>query len=208
MLTYGELKQQVLSYLDYEDDEIKAQLEFFIDVAEKEIARVLRVPFNEKIVELRYRDEKRNTVNIPEDYIESKHMLVKETYEVIKMSELDFLFRKMSGIDKSTEGSGRYYARMGNDFIIYPPMPEGETILFNYYQDPSNMRNDSDSSYLLTIAPALILYLALKNALVFLKNDEDAAKYNALAQNELEQVRTQIFRMDNKPSQKVVPRRF
>lgn len=198
----------MLDYLDYYDNELTDKADIFIEAAEKEVARVLRVPFNEKLVQLRFTTDERDSVAIPQDYIESKEMFIKETNEIIKMSEFSFIMRKRAGIDKSTEGSGRYYARIGNTFIMYPALEDDETVIFNYYADPSNMRNPDDTSYLLVVAPMLLLYLSLKHAMIFLKNDEDAGKYSALANGELEQVRLQVNRMDNMPSQKVVPARF
>ncbi len=218
-MTYSELKQKVLSYLDYYDDEVEAQIDYFIDVSEKEVARILRVPYNEKLVELEFCEDTvtpngtvtvcKNEVYIPQDFIEVKEMFVQETSEPIKMTEFSALMRKKAGIDTSTEGSGRYFAMMGNRFFIYPELCEEQTVLLNYYSDPVNMHDGlEDTSYILTIAPELLMYLALKHAMVFLRNDEDAGKYNALAQNSLEQIRVQVSRMENKPSMKVVPRRF
>lgn len=209
MLTYSDLRTKILSYLDYYDEEIEREVNSFIDLAEKEIGRILRIPSYEKIVELPF-DEMRNRdmLKVPNDYIETKDMFINETSEPVKMSSFAFIMRKRAGIDKSTEGSGRYYARVGNNFIIYPEVEEKQTVLLNYYADPVNMRDDTDSNYILTIAPDLILYLSMKHAHVFLKNEEEEAKYNALASNALEQIRQQVERMDTKPAQKVVPRRF
>lgn len=209
MLNYAQLKETILSYIDFHDDELTSKTDFFIDTAEKEVARVLRLPCYEKIVTLvPTNGEVRDTVTIPADYIESKDMFIAETSEPVKMGNFSFIMRKRAGIDKSTEGSGRYYARIGNSFVIYPALEEGQTLLLNYYSDPSNMAEGNDSSYILTVAPDLLLFLALKHAYIFLSNDEAAAKYNGMAANALAQVEEQLHRMDNKPSQKVVPRRM
>lgn len=209
MLNYTQLKETILDYINYHDDEITGKVDFFIDTAEKEIARVLRLPCYEKIVTLVPKNQDvRDTVVIPSDYIESKSMFIAETSQPIKMGNFEFIMRKRAGIDKSTEGSGYYYARVGNNFVVYPPIPEEQTVLLNYYADPKNLEQGSDSSYILTVAPDLLLFTAIKHAYIFLNNDEDAAKYNGMAANALKQVETQIYRMDNKPSQKVVPRRF
>lgn len=209
MLNYGQLKDTILSYIDFYDEEIVSKVDFFIDTSEKEIARVLRLPCFEKIVTLvPVNKDVRDTVSVPSDYIESKDMFIAETSEPVKMSNFSFIMRKRAGIDTSTEGSGYYYSRIGNNFVVYPPLPEEHTLLLNYYADPNNMKEGNDSSYLLTVAPDLLLFTALKHAYIFLNNDEDAAKYNGMAANALQQVETQLYRMDNKPSQKVVPRRF
>lgn len=209
MRDYAQLKETILSYIDFYDEEITGKLDFFIDTAEKEVARVLRLPCYEKIVTMSpVNDDVRDTVTVPADYIESKDMFIAETSEPVKMSNFSFIMRKRAGIDKSTEGSGYYYARIGKSFVVYPPIPEGHSLLLNYYADPKNMEEGNDSSYILTVAPDLLLFLALKHAYIFLNNDEDASKYNGMATNALQQVETQLYRMDNKPSQKVVPRRF
>lgn len=209
MQSYSDLKESILSYLDYYDDEIVSKVDWFIDAAEKEIARLMRLPCYEKIVTLLPSNlDVRDTYPVPSDYIESKDVFVGETSEPVKMSNFSFIMRKRAGIENSTEGSGRYYARIGNNFMVYPALEEGQTLLLNYYSDPQNMKDGIDSSYILTIAPDLILFLSLKHAYVFLANDDAAGKYSGMADLAMEQLQLQVYRMDNKPSQKVVPRRF
>lgn len=208
-MTYNELQTQVAEYLDYYDDELMGKIPNFIGYAEKEAARVLRLPSNERLIKLVHGNQDGiSAVGIPEDFVEVKDMFVMETCEPIKMTVFSALMRKKAGIDKSTEGSGRYYARLGNQFFIYPCLHDKETVLMNYYSDPKPLEDGNDTNYLLTIAPELLLYLALKHAMIFLKNEEEAGKYNQLAQNSLEQIRFQIDSMDNKPKMLVVPRRM
>lgn len=207
MQTYADLKKTLLDYIDYYDEELEVKLDFFIDNAEREVARILRVPYNEKLIKLPFANsDERDVVNIPNDYLESKDLFIQETSEVFLMATFNTIMQLKR--DSSNDcPTNHYYTRMGNQFILYPELKDNETLLFNYYADPVNMRKGADTSYILTNSPALLLFLAMKHALVFLKNDEDAAKYNALAQNEIEQIRAQVNSMDVKPKQIVVRRR-
>ncbi len=203
-MTYSELKEKVISWIDYADEDFCNQLDFFVELAEKEAARLLQLPITENYVELSVKASKGSSCFIPDDYMESKEMFLEGSSELIRQVSLSELLRRKANIDKS---SGFVYARKLNSFVFYPNIPETDRVHFIYYADLNNLKNADDTSSVLNLAPGLMVYLTVKQGMIFLKNPEEASVFNELAQNELNQLRAHVQRMDNKQKSKIIPKR-
>ncbi len=182
ILNYGELKDEILSYLDYYDAELIAQLPNFVQKAELEVLRILRSPIYEKVVQLEFDPDQEGSAFVPNDLVEGISMLLNQSCKVVnKMPDFASLVRKKGNITP-TEYDTYWYARVGTVFQIYPIPEPTEQVFYTYYATPRKLVNDSDYVPTLELAPDVLLYLSLKHAMVFLRNDEDAAKYQQMAQ--------------------------
>ncbi|MCS5737235.1 phage adaptor protein, partial [Herbiconiux daphne] len=78
-------------------------------------------------------------------------------------------------------------------------------IIVGYYSDSPELHSDTDSCNLLTIAPDLLLYMAMKHACIFVQDDEAAQKYGFMAEAALQVVQKQADKTEYSGSPLVIP---
>lgn len=219
--TYGWLKKAVSLWADRDDDEFVNQIPNFINFAEKEIYRNLRIPPLEKEV---YLDIKDGIAFIPPDFLEAQWIMRASNgmmFRVTSPEELDWMKRNNS-INPSNWNQGDVmFARLGSRFMFYPlidadtpvypddgapEIPADNAVVLSYYADPPEFHEDEDTSAILTIAPELLLYFTLRHASLFVQDDNGVQKWSALGKAILDEIVEQSKKAEYSGSPLVIPR--
>lgn len=171
--TYQDLKDSVQDWLNRNDQQTINQIPNFINFAEKELHRNLRIPPFEGGAVVTVTN---GAFRVPTDLIEFINLIV--PYQgVLHQTSIDDLFNsKMS------------FTRMANLGFVSPDIPNGTKINITYYIDQEELKKDDDSSILLEVAPELLLYTSLKHAATYAQDEEDIQKYTMLAQSAYQQL--------------------
>lgn len=220
--TYGWLKKAVSLWADRDDDEFVNQIPNFINFAEKEIYRNLRIPAMEKEV---YLDVEDGMAFIPPDLLEIKWIMFDRTGQVFRTTspeEVDWLKRNKVKNTSSFNEAEVVFTRMGSRLFFYPAInadippsnlapndvPPANAVIISYYQDTKEMTDDLDTNVLLTIAPELLLYFTLRHACMFVQDDNGVAKWSAVGKAALDEIVAQADRMEYSGSPLVIPNTF
>lgn len=218
--TYGWLKKAVALWADRDDDEFVNQIPNFINFAEKEIYRNLRVPPLEKEA---YLDIKDGMAYLPPDYLETQWIMIASSGQVCRVTspeEIDWLRRNKTTHPSMFNESEITFARMGHRLLFYPainadvpeepedgspPITPDNAVIINYYADPQEMTDDMDTNVLLTIAPELLLYFTLRHASLFVQDDNGVQKWSALGKAILDEMVAQAEKAEYSGSPLVIP---
>lgn len=220
--TYGDLKNAVSLWMNRDDDEFVNQIPNFINFAEKEIYRTVRIPKFEREIYLPIR---KGMAYIPADCVEIKYVMKAQTGQVFRttsIEELDWQRRNL-GMDGQTnpfDVKEVIFAQTKGRLYFYPPISasvqdvttdireelDGSEVLLCYYRDTAELTEENESNEILTIAPELFLYLSMKHACVFVQDDAGADRWNTLAGNSTKELMDQAFNMEYSGSPLVIPR--
>lgn len=222
--SYGWLKKAVALWIDRDDDEFVKQIPNFINFAEKEIYRNLRIPPIEKEAYLSILD---GIASIPPDLLETNYIMKYNNGQMLRVTsleEVDWLRRDKIKVRSDWNKSEIVFARAGKRFLFYPsinadiPPPQGRddppvpipenAIIINYYADSMPMMNDEDTNTLLTIAPELLLYFALRHACLFVQDDNGVQKWSAMGNALLEEMIEQARKAEYAGSPLVIPNTY
>lgn len=221
--SYKDLKDAVQMWLNRRDDATLNNIPMFINFAEKQFTRLVKLPYYESRVSFTI-DDKFDYVVIPQDFLSAKHVMVNgkpynrvdvETF--MRMKNMD----NFSDVQKTaTDESGRvemsnragstserdyYFTRIGEQFHFLPTPRIGDVVEIIYHQDIPEMRFDNDQPYSLLIAPDVMLYLALRHASIFLRDNEQEQYWMSKAQEAAESMNTQLDDAEWSGSALVVP---
>ncbi|MGE5877649.1 phage adaptor protein [Klebsiella variicola] len=210
---YGDLKSLVQLWCDRDDDVFCEQIPNFVDFAQKEIYRVLRIT---PMAKEAYLEIDNGAAYIPSDFLEADYLrfvdnnlLFRETTieEVTAKNNTD-LFASQ-GVDANycrENGIEPLFARMQYRWIFYPaitaPLPEvdpnsganivsGQEVVLGYYGDPVMMKDDSDTNPLITLASEALLYLTMSHACVFTQDNDKASFFEQQANKYINQLQEQ-----------------
>lgn len=221
--SYGDLKKAVALWIDRDDPEFVDQIPTFINFAEKEIYRNLRIPRFEREIYLRIRE---GMAYIPADCVEINYIMHAHTGKVFRTTspeELDWLRRGMTKNQSSFNQQEIVWTRTTGRFYFYPPITaniptkttdcceetyDGSEVLISYYRDTSEMVEDTDTCAIITIAPELFLYMALKHACLFVQDDNGVQKWGAMANASMAEIDAQAKRMEYSGSPLVIPNAY
>lgn len=201
--TYGELKQAVQLWADRDDAEFCDEIPVFIDFAQRELYRLLKLPIQEKETCLEVTD---GWAYIPSDFVSGKYMrLAGNPWLSVRESTFDEV-RMLNGSDPNANLTGVkeiVFCSIGPRFAFYPqslncPLatenPDGSLnytgaeMIVDYICDPEPMNADSDQSALLSIAPEAFLYGALKHSAYFTQNEDMQKKWEQLEVNAVKEI--------------------
>ncbi|MGL5579650.1 MAG: phage adaptor protein [Cetobacterium sp.] len=166
--TYGDLKRAVATWLNRRDSQTIDNIPMFINMAAKQFTRLAKLPYYEVLISLEAIDGF-DFVNIPNDFLSAKHISVNgkpynrvdlETYLRLKNKKT----RKLA------------FARIGEQIKFIPALEKGDVVEMIYQRDIPEFKNDMDEPYSLLVASDIMLYLSLRHASIFLR-DNDQEKY-------------------------------
>lgn len=218
--TYGWLKKAVSLWADRDDDEFVNQIPNFINFAEKEIYRNLRIPPLEKEI---YLGIENGVAVLPVDYLETQWIMRAGNGQLLRVTspeEIDWLKRNKTTHPSQFNEGEITFARMGKRLFFYPAInasvprypddgspiePTPDAIIMNYYADPKEFWEDTDTSAVLTIAPELLLYFALRHASLFVQDDNAVQKWSALGKAILDEIVTQHDKAEYSGSPLAIP---
>lgn len=201
--TYDELCDAIQLWADRDDSEFCAEIPVFVDFAEREAYRLMDNPTVQKEAYLEITD---GWCYIPSDFISGKYMrLTGNPWLSIRESTFDEV-RMLNGSDPFINVDGVkeiVFCSIGPRFAFYPqslncPLPTtdvdggiittGKEMVMNYICDYESLGTNNQSSALLSIAPEVLLYGALKHAAMFTKDVDAQNKWETMQKTAAKEV--------------------
>ncbi|MGL5012920.1 MAG: phage adaptor protein [Bacteroidales bacterium] len=202
--TYGDLKNAVRIWLNRKDLSTINNIPMFINMAHKQFTRMVKLPYYEVLVSLEAL-EGFEYVNIPQDFLSAKNLTVNGmpynildngTFMRIKNGgsqqtsiEEDSKFGYLSG---ATTESKFFFTRIGGQLNFIPALNTGDIVEMVYQRDIPEMKEDTDAPYSLLVASDMMLYLSLRHASIFLRDNEQEMYWMQKATDAAESLRGQL----------------
>ena len=164
-MNYGELKAAIQSYL-YDRSDLVTVIPSFIEMAERRIYRVLRVPANERIATFTAHDS--GSIDLPVDFLEAKLLTVSQR----PMERISDISHLAENDVRGATGEPHSFSRIGAQLHLYPTPEEPVDIKLVYWADLSGtLSADTDTNEILRIAADVYLHGALAEASAYLGQD-------------------------------------
>lgn len=198
--TYAELTDEVKRWLNRDDPDTINSIPAFINFAEKEIFRVLKLPSYEKLVELKL---EHNKAEVPYDLVQLIEIYTKDNRAGRHTSHRELL-RHRSG---DLKHDSFYYARVGNNYHFHDGDDLASTEVYcHYFQDPPELSYNNQVTPLLQTAPDLLLFTALRHGSVFAEDVEKAQYWEQRSDNAMQEIMKQLEDDNMSGSPQVVER--
>lgn len=218
---YKDYKEAVALWLNRKDSATVSNIPMFINFAEKQFTRLVKLPYYETRVTFVISDMF-NFVVIPQDFLSAKHVLVNgKPYN--RAGVESFMRMKNMGNPSETQVSSlgesegtvtlagattskeHFFTRIGEQIHFLPTPVTGDVVELIYHQDIPEMQFDNDQPYSLLIAPDVLLYLALRHASIFLRDNEQEVYWMQKAQEAADSMNKQLDEAEWSGSALVVP---
>ena len=186
--TYSTLKTAIQDYAESTETSFVTNLDNFIQTTEEGILKSVQLDYFIKNV-TGTASADTSYLSAPTDYLAPFSLSVIDgdsNYSFLKLKHTSFI-RDYTPAAAST-GLPKYYAEFDDDTFILAPTPDSSyTFELHYFHRPSSLINagDSGTTWLSTNAPNAMLYGALTEAMVYLKNYEALAIYEKRFQEAL-----------------------
>lgn len=168
-MNYGELKTAIGGF--YNHSTVSTSAADFVTLASASIRRDVRVSAMESLTTGSLVG---GVLSLPSGYLEARQLLVGGfPYEYVTPDQYQ--------IEESDNTQERHYTRIGNSLYVVAGGTAAYSLL--YYDDLANLSSDSDTNWVLTYAPDVYLFGALKFAAVYMKDVNAANGYEALYQD-------------------------
>lgn len=217
--TYKDLKDAVATWLNRKDSATLNNIPMFINFAEKQFTRLVKLPYYEVKSEFTI-DENFNYVVIPQDFLSAKHISINgKPYNRVDVET--FMRMKSTGEDGQHASTGSpteladqagststysgFFSRIGEQIHFLPTPQIGDTVEMIYRQDIPEMTFDNDQPYSLLIAPDIFLYLSMRHASIFIRDLEMEQYWMSKAQEAADSLQQQIDEAEWSGSSLVVP---
>ena len=175
--TYANLKTEIASFLNRDD--LTAQIDTFIDLAETRHARDLRIREMETVDTSITTVAGTQSYDLPTGYLELRYaMLQTSPYTMLQyMSPADF-FR----VYNAGEGSGMpvYYTIVGKKIYLGHEPDSANVLELGFFQRATALSSSNTTNDILTNFPDLYLYGSLAETSPFLMQDERLAVWSSL----------------------------
>lgn len=197
---YGDLKVAVQTWLNRKDSATTENIPMFINFAEKQFTRLVRLPYYENRF-TRTVTEGLEWVEIPNDFLSVKHFNV-NGFAVTRVDVETFtrIKRKKTNYD----GKPYYFTRIGGKMYTYPSLVPGDEVEVIYNRDIPEMKEESDCPYSLLIGPDVMLYLSLRHASIFIRDNEQEVYWAQKASDAAGEINAQLDEAEWKGSSLVV----
>lgn len=171
--TYSELKTSVANWLNRSD--LTSYVPDLIALGEARIYRDLRIRTMEASLSSAVAS---GVVAIPSDYVELKYAYVDgSTVQYLKRTNAQSIIEKYP--TRSADAKPSYIATDAGNFIFGPYPDSAYTIKGTYYKRLTALSDSNTTNWFTTNAPGILLFAALSEAEVFLKNDERVQLWQA-----------------------------
>lgn len=214
--TYGDLKKAVRIWLNRKDSATLDNIPMFVNMAHKQFTRMVKLPYYEVLVSLEAL-EGFEYVNIPSDFLMAKHITVNglpynrvdnETFMRMKNSDSQNTETKEEGysfLTGATTTNKNFFTRVGGQLHFLPTLSAGDIVEMIYQRDIPEMINDEEGPYSLLVASDVMLYLTLKHAATFLRDNEQEQFWMAKASEAASSLSAQLEEAEWSGSSLVVP---
>ena len=185
--TYGQLKDAVKNWLNRSDDVTTNAIPYFIEFAVKDFQRTVQLPNYE--VTKTYDITADNlaiddAITLEDGYYEMKHFFVNNLpynrvdvdtfYRLQAENTIDNSFGLYSGDEMKGTTKQFYFTRIADKIKTIPALQDGDTVRVIYWEEIENPELDGDQPDYLKVAPDIMLYLSLRHAAVFLRDNDQA----------------------------------
>lgn len=173
---YSSLKTEVANWAARSD--LTADIPLMIALAETRIYREMRVTEMETALSSTIAS---GVIAVPTGFLEAKKFYIdgSPVQELERMS-LDQLYVKYP--TRSACGKPHFFAEEGGNFIFGPYPDSNYTVKGVYYKQLDALSDSNTSNWLITKFQDGILYAAITEAWLFVRNTIEAQKYDALFQ--------------------------
>jgi len=175
--TYDNLKSEIASFLNRDD--LTANIDTFIDLAETRHARDLRIREMEAVSTSITTVAGTQSYDLPTGYLELRYaMLQTSPYTMLQyMSPADF-FR----VYNEGEGNGLsvYYTIVGKQIYLGHTPDDANVLELGFFQRATALSSSNTTNDILTNFPDLYLYGSLAETSPFLMQDERLAVWSSL----------------------------
>lgn len=214
---YGDLKKAVRIWLNRKDNATLDNIPMFINMAHKQFTRMVKLPYYEVLVHQEV-EEGINHVVIPDDFLSAKHVGV-NGFPYNRVDTETFMRTKNSGTQVTELGEGNqfgfltgatteskyFFTRVGGQLHFIPDLIPGDTVEMIYQQDVPELKEDSQEPYSLLIASDIMLYLSLRHAATFLRDNEQEVYWMQKATDAAQTLQAQLDEAEWSGSALVVP---
>lgn len=179
-MTYSSLLEDLRRYLERgftaeTDPVVYDQLPRLINMAERRIARELKIQGFLRFVQ---------TTLVPGTAVYEKPDRWRDTVSMFAagapLFARSYEYLRSYWSDESQRATPQFYADYDyNHWLIAPTPVAAATIEIGYYELPRLLDEDTQTNWLTTYAPNVLLYAALLEAAPFLKNDERIGTWQA-----------------------------
>ena len=183
-MTYAELKTAIANYLNRSD--LTSDIDTFIDNVEAELNRRLRT---KDMIKRATATADSQYLTVPTDWIEAINVeITSNDFSPLFQQSIESLdvYRKSNN---NSTGQPVYFA-MVDDSIELAPTPDAEyTLQLTYYAKISALSDSNTSNFVSVSHPDVYLYGALKQASIFLMEDERIPMFTKQFEKALEEMR-------------------
>lgn len=105
----------------------------------------------------------------------------------------------------ATTAKENFFMRVGDQLHFLPALTPDDVVEMIYRRDIPEMKDDADSPYFLLVASDVMLYLTLRHAAIFLRDNEQEAYWNQKATEAAAALQEQLDEAEWSGSSLVVP---
>ncbi|MCS5737231.1 phage adaptor protein, partial [Herbiconiux daphne] len=152
--TYLDLKNSVAAWLNRKDQATLDNIPNFINFAEKQFTRLVKLPYYEVTVNFQI-DPQYPFIVLPQDFLSAKHIMVNN--EPYNRTDVETFYRlqgtrQFSGTVITTDDvvgmdNFKAFTRIGEQIHFYPTPQAGDIVTMIYSQDIPEMQFVADQPY-------------------------------------------------------------
>ncbi len=176
--TYAELQTSVAAWLHRDD--LNARIPQFIEFATARFTQMLRVPQMEQIATTTMTAE---WTELPVDFVTIRYIELSDGKRLRHATPEEFALE----VQGNTRPSPPIYMIGDMSFRVYPT-PSSTAVEILYYKEIPALVNANDTNWLLTSFPNAYLAAALAEGFDFLRDTENAMKWDARTQEHIARI--------------------
>lgn len=180
--TYGELKQAIQDYAEYDETTFVNNLPIFIRMAEERIVKQVQMSLFRKNATATA-TASQQYLACPSDFLAPFSLSLTGTDgDKFFIEFKDPSFVQEYNPDPTTEGQPRYFAQFDLTNFLLAPTPDADyTAELHYFYRPQSITelSDSGTTWLSENAETALLYGALLEANIFMKGEQDVMQVYA-----------------------------
>lgn len=174
-LTYGELKQAIQDYCEYDETSFVNNLPLFIRLAEERIFKNVRLNVFQKNVSGTLTSGNQYLA-APSDFLSPFSLSLTADGNKVFLDFKDLDFVQTYNPDPSTTGEPKYFAQFDVDNFVVAPTPDASyDVDLHYLYRPASLTAGADdgTTWLSQNAEMAMLYGSLVEAYTFMKGEAD-----------------------------------
>lgn len=174
-MTYGELKQAIQDYCEYDETAFVNNLPLFVRLAEERIFKNVRLNvFQKNVVGTMTEDVQ--YLAAPSDFISPLSLSITADGDKVFLDFKQLPFLQMFNPGASDTGRPKYYGQFDvSNFLVSPTPDQDYEVNLHYLYRPTSLTQGSDSgtTWLSENAEIALLYASLVEAYTYMKGEPD-----------------------------------